>query len=67
MTEEMVQSDMLLQVRSLKKYFPIQRGFRRKVVGYVKAVDDVDFTIRRAKPWGSSARAAAARALLPAW
>ena len=52
MTEEIVQSDMLLQVRSLKKYFPIQRGFRRKVVGYVKAVDDVDFTIRLGETLG---------------
>jgi peptide/nickel transport system ATP-binding protein len=35
----------LLAVRGLKKYFPIRKGFLRRVVGYVRAVDDVDFTL----------------------
>ena len=33
----------LLQVDNLKKYFPIQKGFFRKTVGHVKAVDGVSF------------------------
>jgi peptide/nickel transport system ATP-binding protein len=37
----------LLDVRGLKKYFPIRQGFFRRVVGSVKAVDDVSFTIQR--------------------
>jgi peptide/nickel transport system ATP-binding protein len=36
---------VLLEVRGLKKYFPIQQGFLKKVVGQVKAVDDVSFSI----------------------
>jgi peptide/nickel transport system ATP-binding protein len=36
----------LLDVRRLKKYFPIERGFFRRVVGHVKAVDDVSFSVR---------------------
>ena len=35
----------LLDVRGLKKYFPIRRGFLQRVVGQVKAVDDVSFVI----------------------
>ena len=35
----------LLEVNSLKKYFPIEKGFLRRVVGHVKAVDSVDLYI----------------------
>jgi len=37
----------ILEVKALKKYFPIHKGFFRKVVGHVKAVDNVSFTIDR--------------------
>ncbi|MDR1059357.1 MAG: ATP-binding cassette domain-containing protein [Treponema sp.] len=37
---------ILLDVRNLKKYFPIKRGFLQKLVGHVKAVDDVTFFLR---------------------
>jgi peptide/nickel transport system ATP-binding protein len=37
----------LLEVTALKKYFPIQRGFLKRVVGHVKAVDDVNFYINK--------------------
>ena len=36
----------LLDVRGLVKYFPIKRGFLRRTVGTVKAVDDVSFEIQ---------------------
>jgi peptide/nickel transport system ATP-binding protein len=36
----------LLDVRNLKKFFPIRAGFFRGVVGQVRAVDDVTFQIR---------------------
>ncbi|MDP1835505.1 MAG: ABC transporter ATP-binding protein [Chlamydiales bacterium] len=39
----------LLQVKGLKKYFPIVSGVFRKHVGNVKAVDGVDFTIPEGK------------------
>jgi oligopeptide/dipeptide ABC transporter ATP-binding protein len=37
----------ILEVRHLKKYFPIRRGLLRRVVGQVRAVDDISFAIRR--------------------
>ena len=39
-------SATLLDVRGLVKYFPIKRGFFRRTVGTVKAVDDISFDIR---------------------
>ena len=36
---------MLLSVKSLKKHFPVRRGFLQRIGGYVKAVDDVSFDI----------------------
>ena len=35
----------LLQVRDLQKLFPIRKGFWRRTVGYVRAVDGVSFDI----------------------
>jgi peptide/nickel transport system ATP-binding protein len=43
---------ILLDVRGLKTYFPIQKGLLRKTVGYVKAVDDVSFYIRKGETLG---------------
>ena len=36
---------VLLNVENLKKYFPILGGIFGKVIGYVKAVDDISFSI----------------------
>lgn len=47
----MEQTDFL-DVRNLKKYFPIRGGLIRKVVGYVKAVDDVSFSVRQGETLG---------------
>jgi len=35
-----------LSVKNLKIYFPIKKGFFKRTVGYVKAVDDVTFTLK---------------------
>lgn len=35
----------LLEVRNLKKHFPIREGFIKRTVGHVKAVDDVSFDL----------------------
>src|SRR5690606_12314920 len=35
----------LLEVKNLKKYFPIKGGFLKRTVGNVKAVDDVSFVV----------------------
>lgn len=42
----------LLEIKNLKKYFPVRRGFFLRQVGEVKAVDDVTFFIRRGETLG---------------
>jgi len=37
----------LLEVRGLQKFFPIRKGFLRRLVGHVRAVDGVSFHIDR--------------------
>ena len=45
--------DNILEVKNLKMYFPVGSGFlSRKPVGYVKAVDDVSFTVKRGETLG---------------
>lgn len=44
--------ELILEVRGLKKYYPIKSGLLQSVTGQVKAVDDVSFTIRRGKTLG---------------
>jgi peptide/nickel transport system ATP-binding protein len=39
-------TDTILEVRNLKKFFPIRRGLLQRVEGYVRAVDDVSFDLR---------------------
>lgn len=39
--------DILIEVRNLKKHYPIRQGALRRQVGVVQAVDGVSFTIRR--------------------
>ena len=45
-------SDVLLKVTNLKKYFPVRRGLLSRVVGNVKAVDDITFQIKRGETLG---------------
>ena len=37
----------ILEVEGLRKWFPIRRGLLRRIVGHVRAVDDVTFSIQR--------------------
>ena len=46
------EKDVLLRVNHLKTYFPIKKGFFNKVVGHVKAVDDVSFFVNRCETLG---------------
>jgi oligopeptide/dipeptide ABC transporter ATP-binding protein len=43
--KDMDADSIILEVKGLKQYFPIYRGFLQRVVGYVKAVDGVDLAI----------------------
>jgi peptide/nickel transport system ATP-binding protein len=42
----------LLEVKNLHKYFPIRKGFFRKTVGNVRAVDDVSFFVNEGETLG---------------
>ncbi len=42
----------LLEVRGLKKYFPIEKGLLKRVVGHVKAVDHVSLSISKGRTLG---------------
>ncbi len=45
-------AEPILEVKNLKKHFPIKKGIFSRVVGSVKAVDDVSFTINRGETLG---------------
>ena len=42
----------LLEVKNLKKYYPVHSGAFKRVTGYVHAVDDVSFTIGHNETFG---------------
>ncbi len=44
--------EFLLEVRNLKKYFPLQKTFFGKIRSWVKAVDDVSFNVSRGETLG---------------
>ena len=50
--DEAVGSDVLLEVKNLKKYFPVERNFFGKPVKFLKAVDGISFTLRKGKTLG---------------
>ena len=45
-------SEYLLVVKNLKKYFPIKSSFLKKTIGNVKAVDGISFKIKRGTTMG---------------
>lgn len=59
----------LIEVRELRKYYPVTKGLLQKVTGYVKAVDGVSFYIEEGETFGlagesGSGKSTLARALL---
>jgi microcin C transport system ATP-binding protein len=45
-------ADVVLEAQDLKVWFPVKRGFLRRTVGHVKAVDGVDLTVREGQTLG---------------
>lgn len=43
---------VLVEIRSLKKYYPIEKGLMKKVTGVVKAVDDITLNIYKNETLG---------------
>ncbi|ATW28089.1 ABC transporter ATP-binding protein [Candidatus Formimonas warabiya] len=50
--DDKVRKPDLLIVKNLKKYFPVKKGFFQRIVGDVKAVDDVSFTLQDGETFG---------------
>ena len=45
-------NNVLIEVKDLKKYFPIRRGVLRRTVGWVPAVDGISFTLHENETLG---------------
>src|SRR5712692_1864317 len=53
MVDTLVATNTLVDVRDLKMHFPLTRGVvLQRVVGHVKAVDGISFSIERGKTLG---------------
>ncbi|HEX5164202.1 MAG TPA: ABC transporter ATP-binding protein, partial [Thermomicrobiales bacterium] len=52
LTERPEQNDVLLDVRDLRKWFPITRGIFQRTVGQVQAVDGLSFQLHRGETLG---------------
>src|SRR5216684_2624805 len=53
MVDTLVATNTLVDVRDLKMHFPLTQGIvLQRVVGYVRAVDGVSFSIERGKTLG---------------
>ena len=52
MSSEAKSADSLVQIKDLKTWFPVKKGFLRRVVGHVKAVDGVNLEIRHGETVG---------------
>ncbi len=48
----MFHNNILLEVKNLKKYFPVRKGILRRVVAHVKAVDGIDMYIKEGETLG---------------
>ena len=52
MSATKTQNENIVEVKNLKKYYPITSGIFQRVIGHIKAVDDVSFVIPRGKTVG---------------
>ena len=42
-------TDVLLEGRDLKKYYPVTKGLLQRTIGWIRAVDGISFTVERGK------------------
>ena len=47
-----LEDSVLLKVKKLKKYFPVRGGIFSKIIGYVQAVDEISFDIKKGETLG---------------
>jgi oligopeptide/dipeptide ABC transporter ATP-binding protein len=52
MTHEMTQQEFLLKVENLKKLYPVRKGFFKRVVSVVRAVDGISLMIKPGETLG---------------
>jgi microcin C transport system ATP-binding protein len=45
-------AQVILEAKDLKVWFPIKRGFMRRVVGHIKAVDGIDLAVKEGQTLG---------------
>jgi oligopeptide transport system ATP-binding protein len=45
-------NSILLEGKNLKKYFPVKKGIFARVSNWIKAVDDISFTIKKGETFG---------------
>ncbi len=67
-----LRKNVLVEVKDLKMHFPIQKGFFKRVVGHVRAVDGISFSIREGETLGlvgesGCGKTTAARCILRAY
>lgn len=43
-------SESLLEVKGLRKYYPLNKSFFSRERGSVKAVDDISFAVSKGRP-----------------
>ena len=48
----MENEQVLLEVKGLRKFFPIRKGFWQRAVGHVRAVDGIDFHVYKGETFG---------------
>lgn len=52
MADNVKEGEVLLEVKNLKKYFPVEKSFFGKPIKFLKAVDGISFTLERGKTLG---------------
>ena len=50
--DEIAGEDLILEVKNLKKYFPVRSAMLKRRIGWIKAVDGVSFTVKKGEIFG---------------